>query len=98
MGIKLFNKGKRIIEHGGVQLHPEKFGVYTPEAAKKLKALYPSELISLDDELERFEAKDNDVAVADTAEDSESEGESENESDGDGEEDAPSRKGRKKKQ
>lgn len=56
MAIKLFNKGERTIIHESFHLKPQTAGAFTPEVAAKLKRLYGDELISLEDEVSRFDA------------------------------------------
>jgi hypothetical protein len=56
MAIKLFNKGERTITHGDFHFKPQTAGSFTPEVAAKLKRLYGDELISLEDEVSRFDA------------------------------------------
>lgn len=55
MSVKLYNKGKRTIEHLGKQFLPGMTASFTPEGAKKLKRLYPTELVSVEDEIARFD-------------------------------------------
>lgn len=50
MAIKLFNTGERTIVNGDFHLKPKMVGSFTPEVAEKLKRMYNSELLVLEEE------------------------------------------------
>lgn len=56
--VKLFNKGKRVIagsfEGSKYEIHPEKGMSFHPDEGKKLKRLYPKELLDVNDFQNQF--------------------------------------------